>query len=342
MIHRLHHLLIRGLVIICMLLLVVNLATDVVAREPSSEVAKLEVAGEEIVEVEPNMVVLADKPLFAIDSNLGGFSPTERAEIASNKLAKIANNFSIPVTSIRVETSHDDTVIVAGLVKTIPIVTITKRDAQVTKTTPAKLADSHAKTIQQAITTYREERSVQSILRGIGYTIVVTLGLIVVINLMNKLFTFTLDRIKTWLDQYNNTLRASGNRFISLTPFVALFLRFAELTRNFLFLLLICFYIFLILSFFPWTQEFSNNFWAVIAATLRGIERAIVGYIPNLLTLILIVFITREILAFTQLFFQEIKQGNITISWFYTDWVEPTFQLVRFFLLALAIAIGLP
>lgn len=339
---RLRYLLIRVFAIVCVVVLNVNLSTTVIAQEQPSEVAKLEVAGETITDIEPNAVILDDEPLFEIGSNLGGFSPTERAEIASGKLTKIANSTQIPVTSIRAKTSQDHTVIVAGTTKLIPIVTITQQDAKTAQMTQAELANSYVAKIQRAIATYREERSVQNILRGIGYTIVATLGLIIAINLMNKLFTATLDRIKIWLEHYGNNLRESGNRLISLTPFVALFLRFAELTRNFLYLLLVCFYIFLILSFFPWTQEFSHNFWAVIAATLRGAERAIVGYVPSLLTLILIVFITREILAFTHLLFQEVKQGNISIPWFYTDWIEPTFQLVRFFLLALAIAIGLP
>lgn len=339
---HLRHLLLTVWMIVCIGLLVLNLVAPVVPREQPSELAKLEVAGEQITELEPNTVVLEGKPLFTVNTNLGGFSPTERAEIASGKLLKIANNSNIPITSIRSETSPDHTVIVAGVVKTISIITITENDARAAKKTPAQLANSYVEIIQQAITTYREERSVQNILRGIGYTIVATLALIIIINGTNKLFTVTLDRVKTWLDQYGHRLRDSGNRLISLTPFVALLLRFAELTRNFFDLLLICFYIFLILSFFPWTQEFSSNFWTVIAATLRGAERAIVGYIPSFLTLLLIIFITREVLAFTHLFFQEIKQENITIPWFHPDWTEPTFQLVRFFLLALAIAIGLP
>lgn len=339
---HLDHLLIRVLTIVFVVLLVFNLGSSVVAQNRPAELAKLEIAGEEITEIEPNMVVLDGKPLFAVNTNLGGFSPTERAEIASEKLAKIAKNSHIPVAAIHSETSQDYTVIAARTVKTILIITITPKDAQAAQKPQVELADFYVETIRSAISTYREERSVQNILRGIGYTVIATLALIIAINVMNKLFTATLDRIKRWLDQYDHRLRASGNRLISLTPFVSLFLRFAELTRNFLYLLLISFYIFLILSFFPWTQEFSNNFWAIIAATLGGAERAIVGYVPSLLTLILIVFITREVLAFTHLFFQEIKQGNIMIPWFHTDWIEPTFQLVRFFLLAIAIAIGLP
>ncbi|MER3434967.1 MAG: hypothetical protein C4288_16500 [Leptolyngbya sp. ERB_1_1] len=125
-------------------------------------------------------------------------------------------------------------------------------------------------------------------------------------------------------------------------PFADLGLRFIELARNILNLILIGFYIFLIFSFFPWTKPLSENFWTLVSASLGSATQAIVNYLPNLFTLILIIFITREILAFTRLYFREIERGNITVSGFYPEWVRPTFQVIRFFILALSVAIALP
>jgi small-conductance mechanosensitive channel len=296
---------------------------------------------QQAIGAEPGSVVLDGKTLFEIRSNFGSLSAVQRAKLTNERLSRVASDVQISPESLRSETVQGLTLIVAGQ-ENIHITTITPEDAQAEGVNQATLAKQYLSSMQSSLVTYRQQRSVQNILKGVGYTIFATLLLWISIQLLNRLFALTLDRLKTGLEQYSDRLRASENKIFAITPFLSLMLHIAALGRNILYLSLACVYLFLILGFFPWTQGLSSNFWAVIGSTLADVERAIVGYLPNLFTLILIVFITREILAFINLFFQEIRLGNISFPWFYIDWVQPTLQVVRFFVLALALAIATP
>ncbi|PZV13478.1 MAG: mechanosensitive ion channel protein [Leptolyngbya sp.] len=301
---------------------------------PSAEV-------QQAIGAEPGSIVLDGKTLVQIRSNFGPLSALQRADLANDRLTKVANNSQISPASIRAESVQDITLIVAGK-ENIHIATITPEDAKAEGLTQAALTKDYLAAIRSSLITYREQRSVENILRGIGYAILATLLLWIVVQLLNKLFAITIDRLNNWLGQYSDRLNNSNKGIVAITPFVTVALHIAELGRNVLYLSLACLYLFLIFGFFPWTQGLSSNFWTIISSTLADFERAIVGYLPSLFTLVLILFITREILSFIHLFFQEIKLGNISLPWFYADWVQPTFQLVRFFIFALALAIAMP
>ncbi len=296
---------------------------------------------QQAIGAEPGSVVLDGKTLFQIRSNFGPLSALQRANLANEQLTTVANNSQISPESVRAENAQGITLIVAGK-KNVHITIITPEDAKAEGQTQAALTKDYLAAIRSSLITFREQRSVENILRGVGYAILATLLLWLVVQLLNKLFAGTLDRLKDWLAEYSDRLKNSNRGIFAITPFITVALHFAELGQNVLYLSLACLYLFLIFGFFPWTQGLSSNFWAIVGSTLAEFERAIVGYLPNLFTLVLIVFITREILSFIHLFFKEIKLGNISFPWFYSDWVQPTFQLVRFFVLALALAIAMP
>jgi small-conductance mechanosensitive channel len=290
---------------------------------------------------EPGSVVLDGKTLFEIRGSFGPLSALQRADRTNEQLTKVANDSQILPESVRAAKAQGITLIVAGK-KNVHLTTITPEDAKAEGQTEEALTQDYVAAIRSSIITFREQRSVEKILRGVGFAILATLLLWVTIQLLNKLFAVTLDRLKGWLEQCSDRLKNANRGILAITPFITVIIHFAELGRNILYLFLACVYLFLIFGFFPWTQGLSSNFWAIIGGTLAEVERTMVGYLPNLFTLVLIIFITREILAFIHLFFKEIKLGSISLPWFYTDWIQPTFQLIRFFVFALALAIAMP
>lgn len=326
----------RFLLRLAVLVLLALMTLQLVARAQTDENPNSPVAAE------VGVVVLEGKPLFEIKTPLGASSPADRAELVNRKLVEVANNAEIPVESIRLDTIRDGQVIMAGENVPIAIAAVTQEDAALAKTTPDALANRYRQTLQQAIVQYRQERTVNNLLRGIGYTVLATLALILAFNLFNWLYTRIVQRFEEWVSTHNLRLSAGRTWTLPIAPFGDLILRFLDLGRNLLNLTLVGFYGFWVLSFFAWTRPISQNFWSLVQKTLTGIEQAIVHYLPNLFMLVLIAFITREILAFIRLFFREIERGTIAVPWFYPDWIQPTFQLVRFLVIAIAVAIGMP
>lgn len=299
---------------------------------------------EAITGIPANAVTLDGEVLFQIEQSFVSVTATERAQTISEKIAQVANNPQIPIESIQAVTAEGASIIGAKWdgKNTIAIITNTEADAKANNQSLVDLTNTRLQIIRAKVKDFRQARSFENILKGIGATAVTTVFFFLALRLTNWLFTITLERLRIWMQGYGQQLKASGSRFLSLSPFVSLIFRFAELGRNILYFLLICLYVFLVLGFFPLTQNLSRNFWSVIWNALAVIQQAVIAYMPKLVLLALIFFITRELLAFIRLFFREVELGNISIAWFYTDWVEPTFQLVRFLILAIAVTISMP
>ncbi len=288
-------------------------------------------------------IVLDGDPLLQIKVGLGPFTPSARAKAINARLVQMAEDFNIPVESIRVVPKGEDYLVVAGKETILLISTVTAQDAAAANTTATNLATSVAAKMQQAVADYREARGPRQIAIGLGQTILTTLAFLVLLTLFNRFYSKAVDQFQHWVKTHSTNVQLPGRiQASSIAPFIALIVQLFELLRNVLNLVLIGFFTFLVLGFFPWTRPLSRNFWGIIKSTFSGVQQAIIGYLPNLFTLILIIFITYEVLAFIKLYFKEVERGNISVPWLYPDWIIPTFHLVQFFILALAAAIGLP
>src|SRR5690606_20405429 len=65
-------------------------------------------------------------------------------------------------------------------------------------------------------------------------------------------------------------------------------------------------------------------------------------YMPNLITIIVLIIIFRYILRFARFLKNEIARGNLHIDGFYPDWANPTYQIVRVLILAFLLIVIFP
>jgi small-conductance mechanosensitive channel len=113
-------------------------------------------------------------------------------------------------------------------------------------------------------------------------------------------------------------------------------------TRYAVNVLLFLIYLTLVFSIFPQTRGVVNDLFANIFEMLNRGWKNFVDYIPSLFNLILIILVAIYGTKFIHFIFREIGKGSITITGFHTDWAEPTFQLVRVAVIALALVIAFP
>jgi small-conductance mechanosensitive channel len=67
-----------------------------------------------------------------------------------------------------------------------------------------------------------------------------------------------------------------------------------------------------------------------------------INYIPDLITVIVIVVITRYILKFLRYLSEEIRIGRLKLQGFYPDWARPTFNIVRVLVYAFMFVVIFP
>jgi small-conductance mechanosensitive channel len=93
---------------------------------------------------------------------------------------------------------------------------------------------------------------------------------------------------------------------------------------------------------FPWTQGLAQTFEGYLVETLQAGWQAFVGYLPSLLTIALVVVVTRFLLNLFKPFFQELSAGSFSLPGFYSEWADATHKLVSFLIIALAAVIIFP
>jgi small-conductance mechanosensitive channel len=85
----------------------------------------------------------------------------------------------------------------------------------------------------------------------------------------------------------------------------------------------------ILFGIFPWTKQFSQTLFGFIINPTKKIFVAVWNYLPDLVTIIIIIFFFRYLIKGIHFFKTEIEKGNLSISGFYPDWANPTFQILK-------------
>jgi small-conductance mechanosensitive channel len=106
--------------------------------------------------------------------------------------------------------------------------------------------------------------------------------------------------------------------------------------------ILLFYYVPLVFSFFPWTQNFASTLFSYVVAPVKQVWDALIGYIPNLFYIAVIVAVIYYLLKFVRLFFDGIARGTLQFRGFHTEWADPTYKIARFLVLVFALILIFP
>lgn len=90
----------------------------------------------------------------------------------------------------------------------------------------------------------------------------------------------------------------------------------------------------LVFSEIPETREWSLNILDLVKLTFVNIGQSWIAFIPNLVTIAVIIFIARKIIQAMGFFFQKIAREEIVIEGFYAEWAETTLSLMKYLVIA--------
>jgi small-conductance mechanosensitive channel len=101
-------------------------------------------------------------------------------------------------------------------------------------------------------------------------------------------------------------------------------------------------YLHFVLQFFPATAPAGRTLHESIFRLLRAALDRFVAYSPNLAVLALIGLVTHFLLRVAATVLQGFERGRLSLEGFYPDWARPTYKIVRFILLAMAVVVMFP
>ena len=185
----------------------------------------------------------------------------------------------------------------------------------------------------------------QTLMNGLLSNLMLTLGLFAVwqtIIFTNQLFP----RLYAILDGWRNTrfhvIKFKSMELVTpdqITDFLLSFSRYIQIGLT---LILLVAGVTYTLSFFPGTQNIALGIIESLYQVLHSFGMTILGFVPNFITLIVILIATRYMLKLLRFFYDGIQTNRIRIFGLHKDLAEPTYQILRFLTFALAIVAAYP
>jgi small-conductance mechanosensitive channel len=284
-------------------------------------------------------VVLMNETLFLIYDKVGPFTPEVRANAITERLEKLMKDHLARLDSITIYRGETTTDILAG---DMVIMSVTDGDAKAIGRTRQDLAEEYAQIIQDSIKKIIKDTSIRSIIIGIALSLVLTGVLIFIIGLSRRIFPKIYARLRSWRGIHIRAIKIQDFELLTADRITSIIIGLLKIIHLLIVLLMIYFYVPFVLSLFPWTRGLSGKLISYILSAFSSVGRIIVSYLPSLLIIAVIVFVTYYVVKFVRFLFTEIGKGTIRLKGFYKDWAEPTYKLVRFMFIILAVMMAYP
>jgi small-conductance mechanosensitive channel len=93
---------------------------------------------------------------------------------------------------------------------------------------------------------------------------------------------------------------------------------------------------------FPVTRGMAEGLDDMILGPLQRMGLGALSFVPDLVFLVILFFVTRWVLRLALVFFQTVERGVVKLHNFEPDWAMPTYRLVRIGIIAFALVVAYP
>ena len=269
--------------------------------------------------------------LFILYSKLGSFSPKDRAEAINKRLQTLGDDISFDENSLTIQNGETTKDIVMDQ---IIVMSITETDALWNNTSREDLAKQYKTIINEAVLRYKKETNYVNIAKKIGLAILVLLIIAALVKYISKFFGWTATRIQLQEDKRIKGIQVKDYTLFDAKRQVNLLLLVNKVVKWFTIILAIYIALPVLFGIFPWTQHFAETLIGYIMNPVKNILTSFWNYLPDLITIIVIVIVFRYIMRGIKFLRDEIARGNLQLTGFYPDWAEPTYQIVRVLMVA--------
>lgn len=303
-------------------------STNASAQDENSDLSQISTAP----------VVIDGDTLFSL-AGTASFPAEERAANVARRIRTAAADSAISAEDIQATPLDGRVLIKAG---NQPLVGVFPLDASTEGAPLDEVSNVFLMRIRNAVEQYRDRRAADYLLEAsllAGAALLVTAGLIwLTIALFRRLFAFLERHYKRKVQDVKiesfELVRADN-----IWNLVTGFLRFVRLvTVLFIAYLGVEF----ILYRFPWTRGAANVLLDIVVEPVTTIIGAFFDYLPELVFLIILIAVARYALKLLHLFFRSVERGRVHLGGFEQEWAQPTYKLLRFFIILLTIVLAYP
>ncbi len=283
-------------------------------------------------------VVVDGETLFFLRGS-SALPASERAEQVQKIIVEVAESSEDPEVDITFEKTDLGTRIFADGVR-VSIVTVA--DAELDQMELDVLSLLHGDAIEEAIVDYRANRTDQARVSGaieaLAWTVGFALFVIIIMWLHRRIRRRTLKLVKRYLKDVE-TATAKSVQAEAIAALIRYGLNFILLV---IFFLGFYYYLSFVLLAFAETRYFAQLLLTYLTEPVLLIFKGILSYIPNLIMLGLIAWITVYIIRGMRVFFDAVEAGSFEMGDFEKHWVNPTFNIARVIVILIALVFAVP
>ena len=288
---------------------------------------------------EPAPVVPFRDTLFFINAGIGTFSPKDRAMSIAEKIRNMSKDVSFNADSLNIIA---DGGYIEIAYRDLIIMTITENDAKITGKKQLVLAQECEKLINDAIIQRQKEMGWKNILLRILIVSLIVVAQYFLIRLINILFRKISERVEQLKGKIIKTVKIKSFVLMDEEKTTKYILFLIRLLRYLIILLTLYLSIPLAFSVFPATKNLANTLFGYILLPIKSFFSSIISFIPDLISIIVIILVFRYLIKMFRFFADEIEKKRLTIKGFYPDWAFPTFNIIRILLFAFMFVLIFP
>jgi len=263
--------------------------------------------------------------LFMI-GGMGTFSAAERAASITKKIKTISREGAFSRDSVVVLASGNTVEIIFG---DGVIMSVTQADAQQRGMTQLALAGEYQQIIGDAIAAHKAHNDWKYVVRSVALSVTILLVLYLLIRLTGWLYRWVCEKVRRQKGRKIRGIKIRTFRLMDAERETQLIVSAIKIVRIAIVIILFYISIPLILSVFPHTREIADKLFGLVLTPVQKIVTGVVGYIPNLVTIIILVLVFRYLIRGLRYFAEEIDKGRLKIKGFYPDWAHPTMSIIR-------------
>ncbi len=263
----------------------------------------------------------------------------ERAESVQDNIIQAAEISESPsITITYEETDLGTSILVDGVAVSI----VTVADAELEQMELDVLSFLHGEAIEEAIVAYRANRTEQARVSGaieaVAWTAGFGLFVATILWIHRRIRRRTIKFVKRHLKDVE-TATAKSVQAEAIAALVRYGLSFILLV---IFFLGFYYYLSFVLLAFAETRYFAQLLLTYLTEPVLLIFKGIISYIPNLIMLALITWVTMYIIKGMRVFFDAVEAGTFDMGDFERHWVNPTFNIARVVVILIALVFAVP
>ena len=279
--------------------------------------------------------------MFSVEASLGPVSAKSRAAATNAMLSSLRKNPDFIPGLIETRDSDGHTDITSG---DLTLFTVTEGDANVAGVNRQRLAQLYTDRIKEAFSRGKTSRNAPAKLTASLWITGIAFGALV----LGALFLVVAEkRLRTllnkWRGKYIRTIRLKELELLREETIYASLIGLVRILRAVGIWAMVVTFIIVALGAFPMTEhlayELKDFLWN---AASNWVVPALIGYVPNLFFLVLIAFVTRYFLKFSGFLFRQMNAGVLTVPGFEREWVDPTWNIVKFGTVIFALMLAFP